>query len=114
MFKRLFCKHTYKYFNTRVVYPFASSWGYNSFQFVCPKCGKVVEITETEIDDMYSEYQSKYNKDLALGKPPINSSRLFVPRHFSYGRLYETPVTTLVLDEYSNRGIDLTEIYKEK
>lgn len=110
MFKRLFCKHKYKYFNTKVVYPFASSWGYNAFQFVCPKCGKVVEVTETEIDDMYSKYKSKYNKNLALGEPPINSSGLTIPRHYGCGIRYESPATTLMLEEYSNRGIDLTEI----
>lgn len=109
MFKKLFCKHTYKYFNTRVSH-FNSSWGYNVFQFVCTKCGKVVEISQLDIDNAYSKYKSIYNKNRVLGKEPIKSSKLSIRRYMNIGIQYESPAMTLVLEEYAKRGIDLMEL----
>lgn len=110
MFKRLFCKHTYEHYNTKVGYFFFSNRGYNVFQFVCTKCGKEVEVNQIEIDDAYSKYKSIYNKNCVLGKQTIKSSELSIPRHMNCGILYSSPATTLVLEEYAKRGIDLTQI----
>lgn len=110
MFKRLFCKHTYKYYNTRVEYPIFGTYGYNVFQFVCPKCGKETEVSELDIDNAYSKFKSAYNKSRVLEESTINSSRLSIPRHMNIGICYCSPAATLLLNEYAERGIDLKEI----
>lgn len=110
MFKKLFCRHTYKYYNTRIVYPSFSSYGYNSFQFVCTKCGKEVEINELDIDNDYSKYKSFYKKGIILGKEPIKSSTLSISRHNNIGICYHSPAVTLLLEDYAKLGIDLTEL----
>ena len=110
LFKWLFCKHTYKYYNTRVEHFLFSSYGYNVFQFVCTKCGDVVEVSQIDIDDAYSKYKAIYNKSCVLGKEPIKSSELTITRHMDCNVCYSSPATTLLLEEYAERGIDLTQI----
>ena len=75
---------------------------------------KVVEVTESEIKDVYARYKSIYNKNLILGKDPVKTSSLSVPRHRNCNVLYESPITTFLLEDYSKRGINLTEISKFK
>lgn len=110
MFKRLFCKHKYKYYNTRVEYPFYSSYGYNVFQFVCTKCGKETEVSQLDIDNAIQKTASIYNKSIVLGKEPIKSSRFSIHRHMNLGICYDSPAATLVLEEYLKHGIDLKEL----
>ena len=110
MFKWLFCKHEYQFYNTKVEYPLFSTWGHNVFQFVCTKCGDEVDITETEIRDMISELQSDYNKSLALGGQPVKSSNIVVDRHQDLNVLYSSPAVTLMLEYYKEKGIDLSQI----
>lgn len=110
MFKRLFCKHEYQFYNTKVEYPLFSSFGHNVFQFVCPKCEDEVNISETEIKDMLSELQSNYNKSLALGGQSVESSNIVVKRHNNIDVLYGSPAVTLMLEYYKGKGIDLSQI----
>lgn len=110
MFRELFCKHTYKYYNTKVVYPHFSVYGYNSFQFVCTKCGKEVEVSELDIDNAYSNYKSSYKKGIVFGKDPIKSSKLSIRRHNNIGIRYESPAVTLILEDYAKQGINLMEL----
>lgn len=110
MFKWLFCKHEYKFYNTKVEYPMFSNYGHNVFQFVCPKCGSEVNITETEIRDMLNDFTSDYNKSLALGGGLIKSSNIIVARHSDIDVLYSSPAVTILLEYYKEKGIDLSQI----
>ena len=110
MFKWLFCKHEYKFYNTKVEYPLFGTYGHNVFQFVCPKCGSEVNISETEIKDMLSDLQSDYRRSLALGGNPIEVSELTVPRHLNIDVLYSSPAVTIMLKYYKDKGIDLCQI----
>ena len=110
MFKRLFCKHKYKYYNTRIQYQCFGNYGYNVFQFVCTKCGKETEVSQLDIDNAIQKTKSIYNKAVALGEEPIKSSRFCIPRHMDINICYDSPAATLVLKEYSKYGIDLKEL----
>lgn len=110
MFKWLFCKHEYKFYNTKVEYPLFSTYGHNVFQFVCTKCGDEANISEIEIRDMLSELQSNYNKSLALGGKSVKYSNIVVERHNNINVLYSSPAVTLMLEYYKNKGIDLSQI----
>lgn len=113
MFKWLFCKHEYKFYNTKVDYPLFSTYGHNVFQFVCTKCGDEVNISEIEIRDTLSELQSNYNKSLALGGKSVKSSNIVVKRHSNIDVLYSSPAVTLMLEYYKNKGIDLSQINQQ-
>lgn len=110
MFKWLRCKHEYKFYNTKVEYPLFSAFGHNVFQFVCPKCGSEFSVSETEIRDMVSEFKSDYNRSLALGEKPIESSNIVIDRHNNINVLYSSPAVTLMLKYYKDKGIDLSQI----
>lgn len=111
MFKRLFCKHKYKYYNTRVEYPAFGIYGYNVFQFVCTDCGKETEVSQLEIDNAINKAREIYNKAVVLGEEPIKSSKLSIRRHNNIGICYDSPATTLVLEAYlKNRRIDLMQL----
>ena len=112
MFERLFCKHNYKFYNTKVEYSFSNYYRYNDFQFVCTKCGKETSVSEIEIDDMFADLKSSYKKSLVLGGDAVKTSELTIPRHRNCDILYRSPVTTVMLDEYAKRGIDLKQIDK--
>ena len=110
MFKKLFCKHEYKYYNTKAIDSLLINYGYNVFQFVCPKCGRKAKVNQLDICDKISKYESIYNKAIVLGKEPIESSKLSIPRYMNIGICYESPAVTMVLEKYLKRGIDLLEI----
>ena len=110
MLKRLFCKHKYKYYNTKTSYAPFSFYGYNVFQFICPDCGKKAEIDEYEIKHEYSKLKSKYNKNIALGGSPVESSSFSHSRCGNCGICYESPVATLMIEKYLKKGIDLREL----
>lgn len=110
MFKWLRCKHEYKFYNTKVEYPFGSIYEHNVFQFVCPRCGSEVNISETEIKDMLSELKSDYNRSLALGGKPVESSDIVIDRHNNINVVYSSPAVTLMLNYYKDKGIDLSQI----
>ena len=110
MFKWLTCKHEYKFYNTKVEYPLFATCGHNVFQFVCPKCGNEVSVSETEIRDAVSEFKSDYNRSLVLGEKPIESSDITIRRHHNIDVLYSSPAVTLMLEYYKCKGIDLSQI----
>lgn len=111
MFKRLFCKHKYKYYNTRVEYPAFGVYGYNVFQFVCTDCGKITEVNQLEIDDSINKAKEFYNRSIALGGERIKSSKFSIRRHNNIGVCYDSPAATLVIESYlNNRGIDLMQL----
>lgn len=110
MFKRLFCKHKYKYYNTKVSYVPFSFCGYNVFQLVCPNCGKKINIDEYEIKHEYSKLKSYYNKNIALGGNHIESSSFSHSRCGDIGICYDSPIATLMIEKYLKKGIDLREL----
>ena len=110
MFKKLFCKHTFKYYNTKVGYPLFGMYGYNVFQFICPNCGAEAEISEWDIADEYSKLESKYNKNLALGGDSVKTSSFSHSRYMNCGITYESPVATLMIEEYLKQGVDLKQL----
>ena len=114
MFKWLTCKHEYKFYNTKVGYLPFSIYGHNVFQFVCPKCGTEVSVSETEIRDAVSAFESDYNRSLALGGKPVESSDIVIKRHKDCDILYSSPAVTLLLEHYRSKGIDLSQIDQQR
>lgn len=110
MFKWLRCKHEYKFYNTKVEYPWGSIYGHNVFQFVCPRCRNEVSVSETEIKDMLSELNSDYNRSLVLGGKPVEPSNIVIKRHHNIDVLYSSPAVTLMFKYYKDKGIDLNQI----
>ena len=84
--------------------------GYNSFQFVCTKCGKEIEVSELDLISEMRKAESSYNKAIALGEKPIKSSYLTIDRYNNISMGYYSPAATLVLEKYLKRGINLKEI----
>ena len=110
MFKKLLCKHTYKFYNKRVEYSTFGYCGYNVFQFICPNCGKEIEISEFDIEREYAALKSDYNKKLALGGTPIKVSSFSYDRHGRCRITHESPVATLMIEKYLKQGIDLRQL----
>ena len=106
---------SYKYYNTDEKYPnIFCMYKENYFQFVCTKCGDVIEISETEIENRIKQLKSEYNKQIALGGKEIKSSRLVIKKYISlFPICYESPVVTLLINECLEDGIDLIQIFPE-
>lgn len=113
LFKQTFCEHSYKFYNTKIKYD-SMGYGYNSFEFVCTKCGQEMCISEREIHNKYSEHKSNYNKKIVLGENHIEGSELIIPRYEDCDICYNSPAITLMLREYLEQGIDLKQIYTKK
>lgn len=109
MFKKLLCKHSYNFYNTRIDYDFFG-YGYYSFEFICPKCKKEIAISQREIDYLWKKFKSEYKKSVALGGEQIDSSKFSIPHYQDCDHLYISPVATLILRKYLECGIDLRQI----
>ena len=113
MFKWLSCEHSYQFYNTRIDYD-CMGYGYYSFEFVCPKCKKEISVSQREIDDLWKQLKSDYNKNIVLGGKEIKSSELTIPHYRDCDHSYCSPVATLMLRRYLIKGIDLTQISKKQ
>ena len=112
MFKRLFCKHQYKYYNTVKKYLPFGIYRYNVLQFVCTECGKTTEVWVSDINMEYEELESSYRKHIALGGESIETKKLSIPcgSVSDIGTCYISPTVTLLVEKYLKRGIDLRQL----
>ena len=103
---------SYKYYNTDEKCPsIFAIYKENYFQFVCTEWGHVVEISEKEIENRLRQLKAEYRKQVALGGEEVESSRLVIKKYISlYPICYESPVVTLLVNEYLEDGIDLKQI----
>lgn len=109
MLKKLLCNHKYKYYNKRIRYG-SGSHGYYVFQFVCPNCKKVIEISEYDIKDEYDRLEEEYNRNLILGGNSVEESSFSHPRNLLCNMCYNSPVATIMINKYLKKGIDLREL----
>ena len=109
MLKRWFCKHNYKLYTVDRIQ--VGNWTkIYRFRFICLKCNHEFTITENEFCDVYDVIRRQYDKERVLNNFIVESSTFTLPRCLDFGLHFESAATTLLLEKYKSKGIDLKEI----
>lgn len=67
MIKRLFCKHTYKYYHRDEYLSFLTSSFHPQWHYVCDKCGKKNRIQEQALNDFIRDKSKKVAMEETMG-----------------------------------------------
>lgn len=108
---KLFCKHEYKYFNTREVFVSGTICFFvNKYDFVCKKCGKNITIDGDALSRLLEKEKGNMRKKQILNKDYVYSSKkILIPKYIGT-YIYEGKFVDCVLQKYKKYGIDLLEL----